>query len=126
MRRVHVTPMPLALRRLEGPGSAERLRRLQARFRRVSPAPRRARLDGLQLWLCVWMGCVGVCGAMAWRAADIPDASPSERVRHLLAKPNCQAARLVRLAPSAAGRPGYWAEHDRDRDGAACEPWSPE
>lgn len=107
MGRSQVTTNSLGRRPLEGASSAKRLGRVQTRFRRVFRAPRRGGVDGLHLWLCVWMGCVGVCGAAAWRMADIPHASPSERVRHLLAKPNCTAARLVSLAPSAAGRPGY-------------------
>ena len=43
--------------------------------------------------------------------------------RHLLAAPDCDAARAVGLAPAYRGQPGYYARHDRDRDGIACEPW---
>ncbi|WP_346426484.1 excalibur calcium-binding domain-containing protein [Brevundimonas naejangsanensis] len=46
----------------------------------------------------------------------------AEQVRHTLAKPNCSAARLMRLAPARRGEPGYHPEHDRDGDGWACEP----
>ena len=48
---------------------------------------------------------------------------PLVTIRHILAKPNCDAARSVGLAPSRRGRPGYYVEHDRDRDGVACEPY---
>ncbi len=43
--------------------------------------------------------------------------------RHWLAAPNCFAARLVGLAPSRRGEPGYYVSHDADNDGIACEPW---
>ncbi len=41
--------------------------------------------------------------------------------KHLAAFPNCNAARLVGLAPAYMGQPGYWAHNDRDGDGIACE-----
>jgi hypothetical protein len=44
-------------------------------------------------------------------------------IRHILASPNCAAARTMGLAPALRGRPGYWSKHDRDDDGIACEPW---
>ena len=44
-------------------------------------------------------------------------------LRHAAAAPNCTAARLVGLAPAYRGQPGYYPQHDRDRDGFACEPW---
>jgi Excalibur calcium-binding domain len=44
-------------------------------------------------------------------------------LKHLAAAPNCAAARAVGLAPASRGQPGYWASHDRDGDGWACEPW---
>jgi hypothetical protein len=44
-------------------------------------------------------------------------------LRHLLAAPNCDSARAVGLAPANRGEPGYWPDHDRDKDGIACEPW---
>jgi hypothetical protein len=45
--------------------------------------------------------------------------------RHLAAAPNCTAARIVGLAPSSRGQPGYWGQHDADADGIACEPITP-
>lgn len=50
---------------------------------------------------------------------------PIPTIRHLLASPNCAAARSVGLAPARIGEPGYYARHDADRDGIACEPWPP-
>ena len=44
-------------------------------------------------------------------------------IRHAAAAPNCTAARAVGLAPAYGGQPGYYPQHDRDRDGIACEPW---
>jgi hypothetical protein len=44
-------------------------------------------------------------------------------IRHQVAGWHCGAARLVGLAPSYRGGPGYWPERDADRDGIACEPW---
>ncbi|WP_414632906.1 excalibur calcium-binding domain-containing protein [Brevundimonas sp. UBA7506] len=69
--------------------------------------------------------CIGLFGAVVlW--PDKPSYerpfSTIENVRHVLAKPNCSATRLVRLAPARRGEPGYHLEHDRDRDGWACEP----
>lgn len=46
-------------------------------------------------------------------------------IRHGLSSPNCTAARIMGLAPATRGGPGYYPEHDRDKDGIACEPWPP-
>lgn len=69
--------------------------------------------------------CIGLFGAVVlWPHKPTYERpfTPTEKVRHVLAKPNCSAARLVRLAPARRGEPGYHFEHDRDRDGWACEP----
>ncbi|MBC6715675.1 excalibur calcium-binding domain-containing protein [Aurantimonas sp. DM33-3] len=57
---------------------------------------------------------------LAFRASPWPVGTT---LRHVAAAPNCTAARSVGLAPAHRGEPGYWAKHDRDRDGIACEPW---
>ncbi|BDG73190.1 hypothetical protein Rmf_31190 [Roseomonas fluvialis] len=44
-------------------------------------------------------------------------------VRHQVAGWHCAAARLVGLAPSYRGGPGYWPARDADLDGIACEAW---
>jgi hypothetical protein len=44
-------------------------------------------------------------------------------LRHVAAAPNCTAARAMGLAPAWRGQPGYYPQHDADRDGIACEPW---
>lgn len=46
-------------------------------------------------------------------------------LKHFAAARNCDAARAVGLAPAYRGEPGYYARHDRDRDGIACEPYRP-
>jgi hypothetical protein len=48
---------------------------------------------------------------------------PGLAIRHQVAGWHCGAARVVGLAPSRRGGPGYWPERDADRDGIACEPW---
>jgi hypothetical protein len=48
---------------------------------------------------------------------------PVVALRHMLAAPNCDAARFMGLAPAHRGEPGYYPRHDRDKDGIACEPW---
>jgi len=47
---------------------------------------------------------------------------PLVTIRHVLAAPSCDFARLMALAPARQGEPGYWPQHDADRDGIACEP----
>lgn len=49
--------------------------------------------------------------------------SPMMTVWHIAASPNCAAARAVGLAPARRGEPGYFATHDADNDGRACEPF---
>jgi hypothetical protein len=48
--------------------------------------------------------------------------SPWDTMRHIAAAPNCAFARFVELAPARRGDAGYWAHHDGDDDGIACEP----
>ncbi len=64
---------------------------------------------------CVALGYVTLATLSPW--------SPLVTLRHLTAAPNCDAARLVGLAPAWRGEPGYYVRHDRDGDGWACEPW---
>ena len=59
---------------------------------------------------------------LLWRLAASPW-EPSVTLRHMLAAPNCAAARTMGLAPSHRGQPGYYLSHDADRDGVACEPY---
>jgi hypothetical protein len=65
---------------------------------------------------------IGVLGYFAIRAFSPWPVGLT--LRHLAAAPNCDAARLVGLAPARTGEPGYWANHDADHDGIACEPYT--
>jgi hypothetical protein len=44
-------------------------------------------------------------------------------IKHWMSARNCDAAREIGLAPAMRGEPGYWPQHDRDKDGIACEPY---
>jgi len=72
---------------------------------------------------------LAACAAVAVAALAYPVVknsarwSPAMALRHAAAAPNCAAARAVGLAPAFRGQPGYYPQHDRDRDGIACEPW---
>ena len=106
----------------------ERAGRLRDRFKRVSQQLDRA------LWLRRWRaglwrwarGLWVPVGILACACLAIAAISPwplLATIRHLMAAPNCDAARAVGLAPAFRGTPGYWTRHDADRDGIACEPW---
>lgn len=59
--------------------------------------------------------------------SSLPSAwSLDQRWRHFLAAPSCGAARSLGLAPARIDQPGYYALHDADRDGVACEPYVPD
>jgi hypothetical protein len=58
----------------------------------------------------------------AWGAVVVLSPwSAAVTVRHVVAAVNCDSARLVGLAPTVRGEPGFWPRHDADRDGVACE-----
>lgn len=86
--------------------------------------PRNERGLGVEATLACVL-CIGLFGAVVlWPEKPSYERlfTAGEQVRHVLSKPNCSAARLMRLAPARRGDPGYYVEHDRDRDGWACEP----
>jgi hypothetical protein len=59
----------------------------------------------------------------AWGAVVVLSPWPAAvTLRHVVAALNCDAARLVGLAPTVRGGPGFWPRHDADGDGVACEP----
>ena len=109
---------------------ANRLRR-QIQFPRRFPVgsyPRsRRRARRFAYWtfyrwfkLTLLAGAVAVLGYSS--LTEVKPGSFFMAVRHILAFPNCSAARAVGLAPARRGQPGYWSHHDRDDDGIACEP----
>ena len=84
-----------------------------------APRSRRLRIAAL-CWSLVW--AVVLLGIL-YIGSGAAEANPRlVRVRHLAAVPNCDAARQIGLAPAYRGDPGYWPQHDRDKDGWACEP----
>ena len=107
------------------------LSRLQRRFAAVSnrydrAVARRAALRRVATGARRWGKVLAVAGGIAlvaWGAMLVLSPwPPLATLRHVAAAPNCDAARLVRLAPSHRGAPGYWPDHDADGDGIACEP----
>jgi hypothetical protein len=80
-------------------------------------------------WLARLLGLVLLVGSIPATvvtiAAYYSGWSVHDTARHFLAAPNCDAARAVGLASAYRGEPGYWPQHDRDKDGIACEPWPP-
>jgi Excalibur calcium-binding domain len=111
--------------RHEEPDAAKRLRGLREGFQRVSrrwdsASRRRKFYHAVMLW------GVGAVGSFAVTWYFLSSAwPPVATLKHLAAFPNCDAARLVGLAPARKGEPGYWSRNDRDKDGIACEPWPP-
>ena len=106
------------------PGSEQRLRNLQRRFRAVSA--RHDRTTKLRWAMTALIATVTIL--VTYPAIWLLVSSPwpiTTTLRHIASAPNCDFARLVGLAPARRGEPGYWKHHDRDGDGVACEPWPP-
>ncbi len=101
----------------------EEARRLRARFAAVTaadlanrqkPARRRRALYAVGIAAMGFIAAFGGLSASPW--------PPSQTLRHLGAWPNCAAARALGVALARPGQPGYYARHDADSDGIACEP----
>ena len=94
--------------------------RARAALRRDATRPR-------SLWFrrhWIPLAAVAALAVVAgWSLMAVKPRTVGEGARHLLAAPNCDAARAVGLAPARRGQPGYYASHDADDDGIACEPW---
>ena len=110
--------------RRQGRDPEHRLQALRRRFAKVSRRIEHARR--IRRWRRRVVSAApaivllaSLLGGLFW-ASPWP---PLPTVRHIAAVPNCAAARAVGLAPARRGQPGYWPQHDRDRDGWACEPW---
>ena len=99
--------------------------------RRDFPLSRRRARRGPVAWLRRHRNQAGIAAfaalavaALAYPVLTSPSGwSPAMALRHAAAAPNCAAARAVDLAPAYRGQPGYYPQHDRDKDGIACEPW---
>lgn len=106
-------------------GAEKRLRDLKWRFNKVSGkwdrGPRLRRFFR-QLSLPI---VVAICSfGFFWHLASSPW-PVGATLKHLAASPSCTAARMVGLAPSRSGQPGYWSYLDADSDGIACEDFTP-
>ena len=106
------------------PVAAEtRLRKLKRGFQRVSRRwDRPFRLRRLYRTVAIAAIAITASFALTWYFLTSPW-PPIPTLKHVAAFPNCEAARLVGLAPTFKGQPGYWVRNDRDRDGIACEPY---
>ena len=66
-------------------------------------------------------------GEVAERVPDALENRSNRRLKGGRGKPRPYAARTLRvgagLAPAHRGEPGYYARHDEDDDGIACEPY---
>lgn len=101
-------------------------RKLKRRFQAVTSRRERAdRRRRMIRWLAraapVLLVTAGLVGG-GFMSSPWP---PGTTIRHLAAFPSCAMARWTGLAPARTGEPGYYTRHDRDRDGTACEPWTP-
>ncbi len=108
-----------------------RLERLNNGFQAVSKDIDRSspwrwlpHITASQIGLCMLMVSFVALGSLVFYAELVDQNWPfTTKLKHLAAAPNCSAARVVGLAPSRRGEPGYYFRHDEDRDGIACEPW---
>ena len=110
----------------EGRDPEREAQRLKRRFQAVSR--RHARTMRLKRWIrTAWLPPLLAAGAflLTWGLMSWSPWPPVATLKHLGAFPNCQAARMVGLAPAYAGQPGYYRRHDADGDGRSCEPRPP-
>ena len=99
---------------------------LNHRFRNVSRRwDRSARVRRVLRRMPQRIGIVVGLVLLAAAGLSLSPWPPLLTLQHIAAAPNCSAARAVGLAPARRGEPGYYAKHDRDKDGWACEPWPP-
>jgi hypothetical protein len=66
---------------------------------------------------------MGVMTLQPWSALSSSPWTAAMHAKHLAAYADCAAVRAVGLASAYRGQPGYWPQHDRDKDGIACEPY---
>jgi hypothetical protein len=101
----------------------ERLIDLRRRFRRVSERVGLAALSPGYKWAFRLLLVVLALEAGLLTMMTVSPWPLGVTLRHLGAMRNCDAARAMGLAPARRSEPGYWAKHDADNDGVACEPW---
>ena len=120
---LHVTkpPQPWGAHRSRHPD--RQAQSLKARFQQVTRLIEKDKRRGAYRWILTTVAFAVGVGAV-YLALEASSQWPAlTTLKHLLAAPNCTAARAVGLAPAYRGNPGYWAKHDADNDGIACEPW---
>ena len=122
LRRIRM--LPKGWRVHKGRDPEKELRLMQARFRAI----RRRHDREIKLRYIYRSAKVPVLVAIGISALisglmSLGPFPPMVLLKHLAAFPNCDVARALGLAPSNKGEPGYWPQHDEDRDGKACELW---
>ena len=101
--------------------AAQRLKkRFAAVTRRIEQLKSRRRIYRAAKGPALLGFALGGLGVAVFGLSPFP---PTLTLMHIAALPNCAAARVVGLAPSRTGQPGYYVRHDADNDGVACEPW---
>lgn len=120
-------------RRLEGPGSEERLTRLRRSFQAASHsrsasrgAGSRLRDLGRSLLVIYWLGCLAIIVVGVNRIypdlwPQVQRALPGPKVDQPFA--NCSAAHAAGIYNIPFWSPAYTPEQDGDGDGKACEPF---
>jgi hypothetical protein len=117
--------LPKTWRVHEGRDPDKELQRIQKRFEAIRRrADRRKRLLKTLREARGQLLMSAAVFAATFAAFFFSPFSPWDTVRHIVAAPNCNAARFVDLAPARRGEPGYWSRHDADDDGIACEPYA--
>lgn len=85
--------------------------------RRRSP-----RVNVLNLVICLVLAAV-FTATVNREAARLDEPTLANLLLHFAAWPGCGVAEFVGVDQARRGAPGYWLDHDRDRDGIACEPF---
>jgi Excalibur calcium-binding domain len=109
---------------LENP--EEKRRRAENIFRKITRQRNRRTKIRTAIRVIATVSAVGAAfgllvGVVTWK-------SPwpfMQTVKHYAAYWDCNSARAVGVAPARVGQPGYWPHLDRDKDGIACEDFTP-
>lgn len=101
-----------------------RLKRMQHRFRAIGERHDRAAMKrrlAKRLFRPVLYGALFAGTILI--ALQFSPWPMGQTIKHIISVTNCDAARMLGLAPATRGQPGYWAKLDADEDGIACEPY---